>query len=129
MLYLYKYLLRTIRKVGDGRWGGLWGGEWVTGVGGTYLMHSRSLKTTDARTPAMSGRSTSGFHRRGKHRVGGGGQQNEALVITPRPKTFHIHMHTSSFSISFFSLFRKETGDVYGEGGERGGGGWGGASA
>ena len=37
--------------------------------GRTHFMHNRTLKTMDPRIPATSGRSTSGFHRPGRHHV------------------------------------------------------------
>ena len=48
------------------------------GGGGCVLtvMHGRSRMTIDPRIPSMPGRSTSGFHRPGRHRYipsGGGG--------------------------------------------------------
>ena len=43
------------------------GGEGEAGWGGTHVMHGRSRKITDPRTPTMPGRSTSGFHPPGRH--------------------------------------------------------------
>ena len=37
--------------------------------GCTHVMHGRSRMTVDTRIPAMPGRSTSGFHRPGRHRL------------------------------------------------------------
>ena len=37
--------------------------------GGTQFGHGRSRMTIDHRTPAMPGRSTSNFHRPGRHRA------------------------------------------------------------
>ena len=45
-------------------------GKVAGGSGGrTQFMHSRSLRTIDPLIPTMLGRSTSGFHRPGRHRV------------------------------------------------------------
>ena len=38
------------------------------GAGCTHAMHGRSRMITDPRTPTMPGRSTSSFHRPGRHR-------------------------------------------------------------
>ena len=43
------------------------------GRGCTHAMHGRSHVTIDPRIPTMLGRSTSGFHRPGRHCLGGGG--------------------------------------------------------
>ena len=39
------------------------------GVGGAHFTHSRSCMTIDPRIPTVPGRSMSGFHRAGRHRV------------------------------------------------------------
>ena len=41
----------------------------VVVLGVTRFMHGRSRMTVDPRTPTMPGRSASGFHRPGRHRV------------------------------------------------------------
>ena len=57
-IFLCSFILRCWNRRGAGRGGGC-----------TRVMHSRSLKTSDPSIPIMPGRSTSGFHRRGRHHV------------------------------------------------------------